>query len=266
MTLSLLQKNTHNTKVIYDFGSNNGDDIPYYLLKSDRVIAVEANPLLCEQITGRFHREIAEGRVVVENCVLTIEKAIENVPFYLHKTEHVLSQFPRPDESVFNNFHQVFLPSKNVIDIIERYGDPYYIKIDIEHYDQIILRELFAHNIRPPYISSESHHIDIFCLLVALGGYESFKLVEGNTVSIKYKDCQIPSGKGSNLIRYSFPQHSAGPFGNDITGDWMTKDNFSKLLNFLGLGWKDIHASNIDEANSSYAPSPVYQIRVNIDY
>ena len=46
----------------------------------------------------------------------------------------------------------------------------------------------------------------------------------------------------------------------------MTRDNFSKLLNFMGLGWKDIHASNIDEANSSYAPSPVYQIRVNIDY
>jgi len=31
-------------KIIYDLGSGNGDNIPYYLLKSDLVIAVEAIP------------------------------------------------------------------------------------------------------------------------------------------------------------------------------------------------------------------------------
>ena len=41
-------------KVIYDFGANNGVDIPYYLLKADLVIAVEANPKLCAQIQDRF--------------------------------------------------------------------------------------------------------------------------------------------------------------------------------------------------------------------
>ena len=39
-------KDTYNKKVIYDIGSNNGDDIPYYLMKCDKVVAVEANPLL----------------------------------------------------------------------------------------------------------------------------------------------------------------------------------------------------------------------------
>jgi len=266
MASLMKQKYVHSNKVIYDFGSNNGDDIPYYLLKSDIVIAVEANPLLCEQIRGRFHKEIIEGRLVVENCVLTVDTAIENVLFYLHKTQHFLSQFPRPDASVIHHFHQVSLPSKNVLEIIERYGEPYYIKIDIEHYDQVILRELFVNNIRPPYISSESHSIDIFCLLVVLGGYESFKVVDGDTVSVKYKDQKIFADNGLSVINYSFPHHSAGPFGNDIRGEWMTKDNFSKLLNFLGLGWKDIHASNIDEANRSYAPSPRYQVKLQIDY
>jgi predicted O-methyltransferase YrrM len=41
-------------KIIYDFGSNNGDDIPYYLLKSDLVIAVEANPALCDDKRNYF--------------------------------------------------------------------------------------------------------------------------------------------------------------------------------------------------------------------
>ena len=31
-------------KIIYDFGSGRGENIPYYLLKSDLVIAIEANP------------------------------------------------------------------------------------------------------------------------------------------------------------------------------------------------------------------------------
>ena len=52
------------TKVIYDLGSNNGDDIPYYLLKSDVVVAVEANPILCEQIKAKFKYEIQAGRIV----------------------------------------------------------------------------------------------------------------------------------------------------------------------------------------------------------
>ena len=45
-------------KIIYDIGSNNGDDIPYYLLKSDLVIAIEANPKLCDLIQKKFSKEI----------------------------------------------------------------------------------------------------------------------------------------------------------------------------------------------------------------
>ena len=31
-------------KIIYDFGASDGKNIPYYLLKSDLIVAVEANP------------------------------------------------------------------------------------------------------------------------------------------------------------------------------------------------------------------------------
>ena len=62
-----------NKKIIYDFGSNNGDDISYYLLKSDLVIAVEANPVLCNHIKKRFKQQILNGNLIVENCVLNTE-------------------------------------------------------------------------------------------------------------------------------------------------------------------------------------------------
>jgi FkbM family methyltransferase len=205
-------------KIIYDFGANNGDDIPYYLLKSDLVVAVEANPLLCEFIKDRFKDQISAGYLVVENCVLSAEDSSKPVDFFIHKTNHVLSQFPRPDN--LDNFEKVFLPSKYVLEIIQEFGDPYYIKIDIEHYDQIILRELFANNVMPPYISSESHSIEIFSMMVAIGKYNAFKLVDGASVERRYRNCNITTHQG--VIQYSFPHHSAGPFGNDISGPWIT--------------------------------------------
>jgi len=249
-----------NKKIIYDFGSNNGDDIPYYLLKSDLVIAVEANPILCDHIKNEFKEQIASGILIVENCVLNIEESSDQVAFYIHKTNHVLSQLPKPKN--IDQFEEVFLPSKNVIQLIQKYGDPYYIKIDIEHYDQIILRELFINNIMPPHISAESHSIDVFATLVALGRYNSFKLVDGPSVSNRYRDYEISTNNGS--IKYSFPHHSAGPFGNDISGPWMTANNFFRVLAFSGLGWKDIHASNIENPDANYKPQPEFTMSMHI--
>lgn len=238
-----------NKKIIYDIGSNNGDDIPYYLLKSDLVVAVEANPVLCKQIQNRFLSEIERGKLVIENVVITAEDS-KQVSFYVSKKHHVLSQYPKPPADELCFFEEVLLPSKKVTQIIKEHGAPYYIKIDIEHYDAEILRALSNSNIYPPFISAESHSVDVFCMLVNMG-YMAFKLVDGHTVSEIYVDRIIPGAQGGT---YSFPYHSAGPFGNDINGKWMTADNFFRLLAFVGLGWKDIHASLHEPPDPSIIP------------
>ncbi len=245
-------------KIIYDLGANNGDDIPYYLLKAELVIAVEANPLLANNIKERFKLEIVQGKLIVENCVVTIDDNSNSVSFYIHKNNHVLSQFPCPEDHQINSYEKVSLPSKNILQLIKTYGEPYYIKIDIEKYDHIILENLFINNIKPPYISAESHSIDVFALLVSMGKYEAFKLVDGNTVSSRYQNRKINTLHGHQL--YSFPFHSAGPFGNDIDGSWINKNNFFRILGFAGLGWKDIHASAIDTADLNYNPQPHIQV------
>ena len=235
-------------EIIYDFGANNGDDIPYYLLKSDHVVAVEANPVLCEQIKNRFSSEIKKGRLKVENYVITAAENSEEVVFYIHKENHILGQFPKPPEDQLIFFDEILLPSKPVAQIIKEHGAPHYIKIDIEHYDSEILRALSINDIYPPFISAETHSIDVFCLLVTMG-YDAFKLIDGHTVSKVYKDRIIQVGEDHTL--YSFPHHSAGPFGSDIDGKWMTADNFFRLLALEGLGWKDIHASRIESPDPS---------------
>ena len=44
-------------KIIYDFGANNGDNIQYYLLKSDLLVAIEANPELCDFIRKKINQK-----------------------------------------------------------------------------------------------------------------------------------------------------------------------------------------------------------------
>ena len=234
-------------KVIYDFGANNGDDIDYYLYKAELVIAVEANPLLCQIMILRFQDAINKGKLVIVNCVLVVNKSSDLVSFFIHKTNHVLSQFLRPENDIFHDYEEVIIPAQDPVSLVKKYGDPYYIKIDIEHYDQIILRELFNNEIRPPFISAESHTAEVFAILVALGGYRAFKLVDGASVKDKYKNLKVYENGESKI--FSFPLHSAGPFGNDINGLWMNANNFLSELALEGLGWKDIHASNIEEAN-----------------
>ena len=235
-------------KIIYDLGGNSGLNIPYYLLKSDLLVVIEANIKLCEIIKIKFKKEIINGRLVVENCVVTVLPNNINVDFYLHRHNDFLSQFLVPNKNILNEYLKIKLPSKNIISIIKYYGYPSYIKIDLEHYDSIILKEIFFKKIYPKYLSVESHSKEILDIITHDSTYKSFKLVDGSQVHKKYKNCIV------NNTRYYFPKHSAGPFGNDIDGHWLEKNNFCFLLSVIGFGAKDIHCSLEDKPSKYYLP------------
>ncbi len=61
---------TNVANLIYDLGCHNGQDSDFYLKKGFTVVAIEANPGLCDGLRQRFGREIADGRFVL------VEKAI----------------------------------------------------------------------------------------------------------------------------------------------------------------------------------------------
>ena len=238
-------------KIIYDVGAHNGSDIPYYLMKGDTVVAIEANPVLCKGIRQDFASEIQEGRLILENCVVTDVEGLGEVDFYLHNRSDVLSTMVAPPEADLDQYTCIKLPSRSILGIISSHGLPYYIKIDIELYDVQLLKAIFAGDIRPPFISAESHSLDTLSILAGEGHYKAFKLVDGYTVCRVYSDCLIETQSTQEHTRYSFPLHSAGPFGNDIDGEWLTFDSLFRQLAFVGLGWKDIHASNVED------PAPV---------
>lgn len=227
-------------RTIYDVGSNNGDDLDYYLLKADKVIAVEANPELCKDIEDRFRDPILQGRLVVENCAI-VQAGVNNIDFYVHKSSHVLSRLDEP-QSDPANWNKLSVKATTLSDLIKKHGEPYYIKLDIEGCEEEALADLLANDIRPSYISAESHRLGVFALLSDKLGYKAFKLVDGFSVPRTYSNSKFYSYPSNRLMPYSFPAHSAGPFGEDLQGDWLDRDSFLRLLSLHKLGWKDIHA------------------------
>jgi FkbM family methyltransferase len=228
--------------VIYDFGMNNGDDVDYYLRKGMRVVGVEANPELCNLVEKRFAADIKAGRLVVLNVALSEAESAAPITFYVHKTNHVLSQLPKPSADLVQHFTAIDVPCRTPASIVHEYGEPAYVKIDVESYDSQVLQNLFANGIFPPEISAESHSIRVFACLVT-NGYTSFALVDGSTVSREYGEATIATPDGP--VKFAFKHHSAGPFGEDIRARWEDADTFFHTLAIAGLGWKDIHASRV---------------------
>jgi len=226
--------------VIYDFGMNNGDDLEYYLLKGERVVGVEANKSLCASVKRRFSAELETGRLVLLNVALSDEQSSGLIPFYVHKTNHVLSQLPRPSDEELGNFDEVQVPCRTPSSIVREFGQPWYIKIDVERFDLAVLENLFSALIFPPEISAEVHDAAVFACLVA-NGYRSFNLVDGRSVARVYAKAAIATSDG--LKEFRFKEHSAGPFGEDIRTPWEEPNSFLYTLAAAGLGWKDIHAS-----------------------
>lgn len=233
--------------LIFDIGSNNGDDIPYYLMKAEKVIAFEANPVLANEIALRFSEPIQSGVLQVENRLLVAEndKSAADLCFYVHKRNHVLSQFPKPSKETLNHFNTVLVGNVSVQEAIHTYGEPSYAKIDVEHYDYSILSEFFRLGHFPNYISTEIHSKRVASLLLKCPRYSAYKLLEGKDVS-SY-DNSIITDRFGNKRYYSFPHHAAGPFGDDIIGNWSDQKSIRSKILSSRLGWKDLHASALDD-------------------
>lgn len=225
--------------LVYDVGMNNGDDVEYYLEKGCRIVGIEANPELCDACRVRFASAIAAGKLRIINCAVgAVEGEAE---FYVNRRSHVVSTLLQAaTERDHDAWKTISIPVKRLSALIDDNGEPYFVKIDVEHFDAIVLRDLWERKIVPPFISAESHTIDVFRQLVAMG-YRQFKLVKGGTVHAKFQNHRIRTVHGATKI-FSFKHHSSGPFGEDIPGPWIGRDELLERLLAHGLGWIDIHA------------------------
>ena len=268
------------TDLIYDIGMREGEDSKFYLLKGFRVVAVEADPLLCEVAAGRLRKFVEAGQLTIVNRAIAAKPG--SITFY----RSALSGWGTVDaaQDADNAARGVGswpiqVDAVTLADVVDQHGEPWYMKIDIEGMDRIALLSLAETRHRPRYISMETSFArkptfetvrQDFESLAGLG-YDRFKIVDQQAVP---KQVPPNPAKVGNYVPYRFLDGESGLFGNEAPGAWLTKDQalavfrrmmrrkwFSLLLyprlrlylfycsimrrltgKYPNLGWYDIHA------------------------
>ena len=262
-----------NTHVVFDVGMNNGDDSAYYLSKGFRVVAIEANPVLVEKAQVRFEREIATGQLVIEGIAIADE--IGKLPFWINEERTEFSSLMQKRARRDGMRCRVIEIETLTFDVLlERYGIPYYLKLDIEGAERFCLESLRSFPL-PGFISVEAEGLEYLQLLWQVG-YREFAIVDQMRHNSNFPDfsnetvyeraakraCWYADRFKNRFGRVTFSRGTSGPFGIDTRAKWQTFDEVAYNWLHLQFGhydrgtlnrssWYDFHAraTTIREAN-----------------
>jgi FkbM family methyltransferase len=238
---------TSQAETIFDLGFCDGADTAYYLAKGFRVVAVEANPALAAAGQNRFAAEIADGRLTLLNIGIGSEHA--TLPFYVNEANAHWSSFEISYGCRDGTpFHIVYVSCQTIGELLETYGCPYYMKIDIEGVDKIVLSDMVKRTERPTLISVEEFGPATFDALAALG-YTRFRVVPQN--HRPRNRLPLWRREGRYVPWWTFDLHSSGPFGRDLRLPWRSaadaRRDYDALLAAERANsvreWWDIHAA-----------------------
>lgn len=231
-----------NKGLIFDIGCFTGDDTKKFLSQGNKVIAVDANPYCINVVKNNFKDEIDNGQLeIIEGAIGNTEKTI----LYISNMTMWTSTHKEIANRNNTQYNEVEVKCLNAKELMEKYGEPYYCKIDIEQDDIVVLKQI-ENSFHPKYISCETECIgnrDIkkgedMAVIDQLYnmGYDKFCLVDQRTHNIIGTDY---------VMKDAFPE-----FINDkcwcdynVVKDFITNFDRSKLINKWNF-WVDVFATN----------------------
>ncbi|MFN3657015.1 MAG: FkbM family methyltransferase [Pseudolabrys sp.] len=235
------------SRLIFDLGMNNGDDTDFYLRRGFDVVAVEANPALCDKAAQRFREAIAAGRLTILNAAIS-DKPGEATFFVNLDNDHWSSLDIGWAGRDASRCREIKVRCVTLGKLFAEFGVPHYLKIDVEGVDQAVLEQLQDARELPLYVSVEDCRFGPrYMEILASCGYDGFKLLDQSTV---------PHMKGG------FPPGSSGPFGDEVPGVWlshaqMMAEYSATVRDAQGnrlaprTHWWDIHCTNIGHARAA---------------
>ena len=130
--------------LIFDVGCHQGEDTAYYLARGFRVVAVECAPVQIKIIRSRFEEELADGRLTL------IERAIaaKNGPltFYDNPSKSVWGTadpaWAQRNRNLGTKVEEITVEGIRAEELFQKYGIPFYLKVDIEGFDWMVFRAL----------------------------------------------------------------------------------------------------------------------------
>jgi FkbM family methyltransferase len=163
------------SRLIFDIGMHRGEDTDFYLKKGFRVVAVEANPSLCQNARQRFAGYLQSEQLAIVNVGLWDTTGA--MTFYRNLDNDDWSSFHRDAGTrEGTRYEEMQIECVTIAMLLSRYGVPYYMKIDVEGADKIILNDIAQLEARPRFISAEEYGIGVIKDLRRLG-YDRFQIV-----------------------------------------------------------------------------------------
>lgn len=248
-------------QTIFDIGMFDGSDTEYYLESRYRVVAVEANPDLVQSANQKFRVQISSGQLILCNAAISPNG---------EATELVLSGTDLGSSSVFSELvaekrpiGSIKIAGVTLPELFERYGVPYYLKIDIEGSDRFCVLSLKPET-SPRFLSFEvGDDAEELLEHTRLIGFKHFKII--NQVSFRElanQDClydrltrraarclgYADAGRIRRSGRFFRIGHSSGPLPWHTDGTWYSTEEACKRLRVAQASnacrdWYDIHAT-----------------------
>jgi FkbM family methyltransferase len=261
---------------------HDGDDSDFYLRKGFRVVAVEADPEVCRTTAERFPSFLESGQLTIVNRAIAPARG----PVTLHRSQTpgwgtIVDEVEEDNAARGVASEQISVEGITLADLVGKYGDAFYMKLDIEGMDRRALESLAATSVRPRYVSMETSfarnpsfaaiHGD-FELLSTLG-YDRFKIIDQTQV-----EHHIPPNPplAGTYVPIRFTSGASGLFGEESPDPWLTREgalaSFKRLIRwkwlevrlyrnmryyllyckirfrltgrYSNLGWYDIHAKH----------------------
>jgi len=220
-------------RLIFDVGMHQGEDTEYYLKKGFHVVAFEADPDLTEACRRKLATEIEDNRLlIVEGAILedcSACKGTGKVKFYKNIENSVwgtvVGDWACRNESLGSASRVIEVNAVDFGACLDRYGIPYYMKIDIEGADRACLEALRGFSAKPRFVSLESEKVEFrkleeeLALLEELG-YNAFQAVQQENIGEQVSP--NPPREGAYAL-HTFPEGASGLFGKELPGIWRSK-------------------------------------------
>jgi FkbM family methyltransferase len=220
----------YQSDLIYDIGLHRGEDTDFYLKKGFRVAAFEADPDLVAHCKARFRDAISAGRLRIIEGAIAPETVGERLAFYKNLQKSVWgtidANWAERNAKIGARSVKVEVARVDVEEAFRTLGVPFYLKVDIEGADHLVLDGLHRLNDRPRYISIEAEAVDLPRLVAQLDalqdlGYHGFQPVQ----QARMPGTQIATTTlGGDPLHYVFGDCASGPFGDDLPGTWLSYD------------------------------------------
>jgi hypothetical protein len=122
---------------------------------------------------------------------------------------------------------EITVPRVDIDNVFREYGVPYYLKIDVEGVDLLVLASLGKLQARPQYVSIESEKVKFPALVGEMDlleslGYKKFKIVQ--QAHVPDTNIKTKALDGTEFEHW-FEEHASGPFGEDVPGEWISRDD-----------------------------------------